>query len=296
MLTDTHTHLYWDSFKEDFDQVVQRAIDSGVTQIINVGVDVKTSKLALEQVENILTKFPKLQAYSSIGIHPHEASKYISNSDVSIQKDIDRLEEIYLSNPQKVMAVGECGLDYFVRDQQKSFAHVFEGNPDFKPSSLSIDQLKELQKKLLTTQVNLAKKLNLPLLIHCRNSNSPTPSPSAWEDIWEIIKDHFGILHCYSGDLETTKKALNSNYLFSFPATITYPKNEALRELAKTLPLKKIVLETDCPFLPSQQNRGKRNEPSTIKEIAELIADLRGFSIEEVAKQTTENSKKLFKL
>lgn len=272
MLVDTHAHLFWDSFKEDLDQVVNRALDIGVSTIINVGTDLETSKQVLQQAETGFTKYPNLTVYSSIGIHPHEAVKYINNQ---LEEDIKKLEDIYQTNSKKVIAVGECGLDF-------NFS-----NPDFIPSSLTTDQIKDLQRKLLKAQVNLAKKLNLPLLIHTRE---------AWSEIWDLISDHYGILHCFSGDLDVAKKALNSNFLVSFAATITYPKNETLREVAKFLPLEKIVLETDCPFLPPQSRRGERNEPAAVKEIAQLIADLRGSTLEEIASQITSNAKRVFKL
>src|SRR5438094_242830 len=111
MLTDTHAHLYWEKFNEDLDKVLQRAIDANVTNIINVGVDAEKSKIALTQVEKVLSQVKGLESFSSIGIHPHEAVKYANNPDVSIHVDLEKLEEIHKSNPQKVVLVGECGLD-----------------------------------------------------------------------------------------------------------------------------------------------------------------------------------------
>lgn len=279
MLTDTHAHLFWDSYEKDLDEVIQRSLDSGVNTIINIGTDTTTSKLALEQVEQKLDKMPGFSAYSTIGIHPHEAFKYSSDESPptggrSIHKDIERLEQIYRSKTKKVIAVGECGLDYFFV-------------PKYQPPSLSIDQIKDLQQKLLEAQVGLAKKLDLPLTIHCRD---------AWGDIWEYISEWHGILHCFSGDLAIAQKAIANNFLISFAATLTYPKNDQLREVAKQTPLNKIVLETDCPFLPPQSKRGQRNEPSSILEIAQLIADIKNVSLSEVANQTTANTKAVFKI
>lgn len=256
MLTDTHAHLYWDAFKEDLDEIIQRAIDAGVTTIINAGVDVELSKKALQQVQDKLANIPNFSAYCTIGIHPHEAAKFSFDQ-------IDKLEAIYKSAPEKVVAVGECGLDYLDVDEKT----------------------KNMQKKLLQTQVDLAKKLNLPLIIHCRN---------AWDDIFAFLKNTTGILHCYSGDVKVTKNALQTNYLISFAGNATYPKNEYLREAIKIIPLDRIVLETDCPFLPPQSKRGQRNEPSAVLEIANLIAELKKVSLDEVAKQTSSNVAKLF--
>lgn len=291
MLADTHAHLYWESFEEDFDEIIQRAKEATLGLIINVGVDIEKSQKALEMVEGKLGDIPGLETYSTIGIHPHEAIKYNSGKsttpDVWIHNDMSRLENIYLSNPKKVVGVGECGLDYF-----------FDNNPDHSPTNLSIEEQKELQRKLLLAQKELAKKLDLPLIIHIRDDRSKDPQNSeCWNEAVELLKDHYGIFHCYSGLPETTQKILNeTSFLISFAATITYPKNDYLREAAKLIPLERIVLETDCPFLPSQQNRGKRNEPSTVKEIATLIADLKEIQFEEVAIQTTENARKLFKI
>ena len=287
MLTDTHAHLYWESFKSDFDEVIQRAIDAGISIIINVGVDVEKSKEALRQTQEELANIPGLSTYATIGIHPHEAIKYSSNPDVSIHQDMVRLEQIYLSNTAKVVAVGECGLDSF-----------FDSNPGFTPPSLTIPQIKDLQRKLFQTQIDLAKKLNLPLIIHCRDDRSQNPNNSeCWNEVVKMTKDHFGIYHCYSGLPQTTNYILqNTNFLISFAATITYPKNDYLREAVKLAPLDRILLETDCPFLPPQSKRGQRNEPSAVKEIVELITDLKGISLEEVAEQTTTNAKKIFNI
>ena len=287
MLIDTHAHLYWDSFKKGFDQMIQRTLEAGVTTIINVGVDPKLSQIALEQVQNQLSPIEGLSAFSTIGIHPHEAIKYSDRTGESIHQDIAKLGRVYQSNPTKVVAVGECGLDYF-----------FDNNPVHNPTSLSIDQQKELQRKLFQAQIDLAEELNLPLIVHCRDDRSKNPKNSeAWLECLEMIGDHPTILHCYSGMPGITQKVLPSpNLIVSFAATITYPKNEYLHEAAKLLPLEKIVLETDCPFLPSQSNRGKRNEPATIKEIAQLIADLKKVSFEEITHQTTQNAKSILKL
>lgn len=277
MLIDTHSHLYFPEFKDDLDQVLERCVENNVTTLFTVGVDIKTSQVALD-LESDKVKF-----YSTIGIHPHNAHEYID--DRKLEADLAALEKIYLENPNKVIAVGECGLDY-----------MFEGNRDFVPSGMTSDQLKDLQKKLFKAQLDLARKLNLPLVIHCRDDRSRNPdNVDAWNDVLEIAGDYYGLLHCYSGKETVTKKALNSKFLFSFAATLTYPKNDYLREAVKQIPLTRIALETDCPFLPPQSKRGERNEPTTVYEIAQLIADLKGISLKEVEEQTTENIKRLFK-
>lgn len=278
MLIDTHAHLYWDSYKEDFDEMIAKAIDAGVSTIINVGVDVEKSQEALDQTKG--TKWPTgLTVYSTIGIHPHESVKYTSVE--SMQKDMDKLEQIYLSDPEKVVAVGECGLDYKDVDEKA----------------------RKLQKPLFQAQIDLAKKLNLPLVVHCRDCGSTSSPPTktssspAWDETLEMLGNQTAILHCYSGLLHHTQYIIrNTNFYVSFAANITYPKNEYLRKAAKLLPLERILLETDSPFLAPQSKRGQRNEPAAVSEIAQLIADLKGISFEEVAKQTTQNTREILRL
>lgn len=269
MLIDTHAHLYWDSFKDDFDEVIKRALDAGIDTVLNIGVDAKTSQVAAKLNSD------KIQFYSTIGIHPQEAVNYSNNPDVSIQKDIEQLEKIYHADKSKVVAVGECGLDYQEVD----------------------DQIKNLQRKLFQAQINLAKKLNLPLIVHCRDNRSQNPNNSeAWDEVVEMTKSHCGIYHCYSGLPKTTNSILQTNFLISFAGNLTYPKNEYLKEAVKLLPLEKIAIETDCPFLPPQSKRGQRCEPAYINQTAQVLADLKGLSLEEIAKQTTKNVKEILRL
>lgn len=260
MLIDTHAHLYWDDFKPGLEQVLASAKQVGVETIINIGVDVPTSKKAAQFTSNII------DTYSTIGIHPHEAERYTPNPSELIQQNINKLEQIYSSNKQKVVAVGECGLDFF-------------RNPTLSEV--------EGQIKLFQAQIDLSKKLQLPLVIHCR---------AAWKEIFSFLEGTRGVFHCYSGFPQDTQNALQTNYLLSFAANITYPKNDYLREAAKTIPLERIVLETDCPFLAPQSRRGQRNDPSSVKEIANLIAELKNISFEKVATQTSNNAKALFKI
>lgn len=283
-LIDTHAHLYWESYQQDLNQVIKNALDAGVSTIFNVGVDIEKSKAALKQVETELSKIPGFTSYSTIGIHPHEAYKY-EDAEV-LKKDIQDLEEIYLSNPEKVIGVGECGLDFF-----------FKNNSDFyNPNNLSEETLKNVQRKLLTAQINLAKKLDLPIILHIRDDRSADPNNSeCWEEALEMTGDYKGILHCYSGTMEITKK-IPDGFLVSFAANITYPKNQYLKEAAEFLPLDKVCFETDSPFLAPQSNRGQRNEPAAVLESAKLVAEIKNLSLESVASQTTQNVLKLFKL
>jgi len=286
-LIDTHAHLYWDSFKEDFDEILGRAIETGLSTIINVGVDVEKSEEALKQAQKLSgnPKWQNLQFYSTIGIHPHEYFKYNNDTDVSIHEDVRKLRVIYQSSTSDVIGVGECGLDF-----------LFESNLD--SSSNPINQIKIFQKKLFQAQIDLARQLNLPLIVHCRDDRSKNPeNAESWNETISMTKNHFGIYHCYSGLPSTTNLVLSStNFLISFAANITYPKNEYLREAAKIIPLERIVLETDSPFLAPQGSRGQRNEPANVLEVAKTIAQIKGLTIEEIARKTSENVAKLFRL
>jgi TatD DNase family protein len=290
MLTDTHAHLYFNkeishhdlfNFEDDLEEVLKRSEVSGVSQIVNVGVDVKTSQMALDQLSTPIFKNSNITFYSSIGIHPEAAINYSNR----MQKDLQTLEKIYQQNPDKVIAVGEVGLDfaYFTRE-------------GYLPSEMTVEQAKDLQRNLFKAQIDLAKKLNLPLLIHVRDDRSKNPeNTKCWDEAVDMAKDHFGIFHCYSGMQNITYKILDTNFLISFAGNLTYKNNEYLREAVKIIPLERIVLETDCPFLPPQSIRGKRNEPSSVKEVAGIIAEIKGLSLDEVSKKTSENFLALLK-
>jgi TatD DNase family protein len=261
MLVDSHAHLYWDSYQEDFNDVIQRAKDNDIKLIINIGVDLETSKKCLELSAD------GIQLYFTIGIHPHDGNNNLN--DESIHRLIEDLERLYGDQPDKIVAIGECGLDYYSRDSAPS----------------SID--KELQMKLYKVQVELAKKLGLPLVIHCRD---------AWEHIFiPELSGTTGVFHNFSGSIDDVKKALELGYYLSISCVATYPKNEPLRLLLKDIPLDRILTETDCPFLPPQQIRGQRNEPSYIPEVVKVIAEAKGISFEEAATQILKNTLTLFK-
>lgn len=289
-LIDTHAHLFWDSFKEDFEQIIQRCLKNEVTTLINVGVDLDSSRKALTQVENKLSKFQELTSYCAIGIHPHEAFRFASlaqgkrSAEEAIQQEVKNLEALYHKNPQKVVAIGECGLDFFFRNET-SHAHDNK-NPA---------QTKQLQINLLAAQIKLAKKLNLPLLIHCRDDRSNDPKSSeAWDRIADLTKNYFGIYHCFSGLPPTTKYLLlDTNFYFSFAANITYTNAKILHETVKEIPLDRILTETDCPFLPPQEKRGQRNEPANVFEVVKKIAEIKALPVDKIASQIQINAQRL---
>jgi len=269
MLIDTHAHLYWDSFALDLDAVLQRAIEANISTIINIGTDFPTSQQAVNQIDGI----DRLQVFATSGLHPDEA--FLLKTPENIDQEIKKIEELIKKNPKKIIAIGECGLDYH-----------------FDPSSLSpktgtgAEIAKEIQLKLFKSQIILAKKLNLPIVIHCRD---------AWEDIFlEQLNGTRGVFHTFTGTRENAREAIRLGYYLSFSCIVTYPKNDHLRQTIQDTSLDKILSETDCPFLPPQQIRGQRNEPANIQEVIRIISEIKNISFDKVSDQITENAKALF--
>ena len=251
MIIDTHAHLDFPDFKEDIDDVIKRAEEVGVKYIINVGTSVGTSVKSIELTE----KYNHI--YASVGIHPNTASN-VSEDDWS------RLEA--LAGQDKVVAIGETGLDYY-RDRSK----------------------KEDQKRLFHKHMELAVKHNLPVIIHNREAS---------EDCLEIVRKYsgrvHGVIHCFAGSRVDAKEFLELGFHVSFAGPITFPKAENLREALKAVSVEKLLLETDCPFLSPQPKRGKRNEPSFLQYTVPALAELYKLTVDDIERITTLNAKKLF--
>ncbi|NMH67756.1 TatD family hydrolase [Bacillus sp. RO3] len=254
MLFDTHVHLNADQFEEDLDEVVSRAREAGVENMVVVGFDRPTIMRAMELIE----QYEWL--YASIGWHPVDAI------DMK-EEDLAWIEE--LSQHPKVVAIGEMGLDYH-----------WDKSP------------KDVQKEVFRQQIQLAKKVKLPIVIHNRD---------ATQDIVDILREEGaeevgGIMHCFSGSPEIAQECVDMNFYISLGGPVTFKNAKKPKEVAKAIPLEKLLIETDCPYLAPHPYRGKRNEPSYVKLVAEQIAELKGISLEEVEKITTENAKKLFNI
>ncbi|PIY96962.1 MAG: hydrolase TatD [Candidatus Kerfeldbacteria bacterium CG_4_10_14_0_8_um_filter_42_10] len=278
MLIDTHTHVNFNGFKEDGPDVIDRALRAGVW-LINVSSQITTSKRAV----NIAVDY-KEGVYAAVGLHPihlHEVS--VDESEIAFQS---RREEFNLPeyrelglNP-KTVAIGETGLDYF---------HI--------PKDDDFDLVKKRQEAVFKQQIALAVELKKPLTIHSRGTEADPMG--VYQDIMAILKqfpDAKGVIHCYSGDLKTAQQFIEMGFLISFTGIVTFKNAKEIQKVAKELPLDKILLETDAPYLAPEPYRGKRNEPAYVKYIAIKIAELKGISFEEVAKVTTENARKLFKI
>jgi TatD DNase family protein len=254
MLIDTHCHLDFPQFDYDREAVVKRAGDNKVRYLINVGSSLESSLRA----RNLANRNDNI--FFSLGFHPHCADNYNENVLTKFENE---------ANNKKLVAIGEVGLDYFKSRSPRG-----------------------KQKDVFQEFIRLARKLNLPLIIHCRDSQ---------EDTYSILKEAFAdfkkiVFHCFSGPQDFLDKCLNLGAMFSFTANITYPKAVELKELVKAIPLKNIMLETDAPFLAPQKFRGQRNEPSYVHFVAQEIALLKNLSLEDIADKTTENAINFFKL
>lgn len=262
-MVDAHAHLNFKAFEKDYEAVISRAASAGVTKIINVGTKIDSSSKAVELAQ----KYENL--YAAVGIHPHHADKLNADWEEELVK--------VAQNP-KVVAIGECGLDFF----------SYQSNKIANPKT---------QKEIFIRQIEIAKKLKLPLQIHNRQ---------AGKEILEILLSHKahlsnppGIFHCMSGDLNFLKKVLNLGFYIGFDGNITYPgvaKGEAtdLKDLVKYTPLEKLILETDSPYLAPLPLRGSRNEPKNVIIIGRFIASLKKISFEEVREVTEKNTDELF--
>ena len=252
MLFDTHAHLNATQYEEDLLEVIHRAQEENVTNIVVVGFDRGTIEKAME----LTNKYDFI--YAAIGWHPVDA---IDLTD----EHLHWIEE--LASHPKVVAIGETGLDYY-----------WDKSP------------KEVQKEAFRKQIHLAKKVKLPIIIHNRDATA---------DVVEILQqekaeDVGGIMHCFTGSAEVAQQCMDMNFYISFGGPITFKNAKKPKEVAMEIPLDRILIETDCPYLTPHPFRGKRNEPSYVKYIAEQIAELRGLSYEDVAKITNENAKRLF--
>ncbi len=265
MFIDTHAHLNFKDYEKMLDEVVQRSLDNNVEKIICVSSNIEDSKKAIE----VSKKFPDV-VYSAVGIHPQCTDP--GNKDLT-WKQLGQLETLVKEND--VIAIGECGLD----------------DTEPPPEERRRD-IKE-QKELFLGQIKLAIRYNLPILIHCNK---------AYENLEEIFielgiknKESGGVFHFYSGGKKRLKKFLEyNNFLFGVTGTITY--EEGIQNVIKEIPLDRLVLETDCPFLAPEPHRGERNEPSYIPLIAKKVAEVKSVGSEEVERVTTDNAVKLFGL
>ena len=239
------SHCHLDMF-EDWKEVVERAKGAGVWEILSIATDESSFLKSLRIAK-------ETGGIMAIGIHPHEAKNATSES-------FERMRDLILNN-REIVAIGETGLDFYKK---------------FSP--------KEVQEEVFRRHLELANKLNLPIIIHCRD---------AYERLLEILDEEgtppVGIIHCFSGTKEIGEEFLKRNFYISFAGPLTYPNSTRLREIASYVPLDRILLETDAPFLPPQSQRGKRNEPALMVETYKTLANIRGMNLEELKEIITRN-------
>lgn len=254
MLFETHAHLNAKEFDEDREEVIARAQENGVSTIVNIGFNAETIPTCMELAE--AHDF----IYAVIGWHPQDAKDMTD-------EHLEWIEE--LSRHPKVVGLGEMGLDYY-----------WDTSP------------KDVQAEVFRKQIRLARKLDMPIIIHNRDAH---------QDVLTILKeekaaDVGGIMHCFSGSWETAKLALDMNFYISFGGPLTFKNAKQPKEVAAKVPQDKLLIETDCPYLTPHPFRGKRNESGYVRYVCEEMANIRGLSYEEMAQITTENAKRLFRL
>lgn len=252
MFIDSHAHLEMKEFDRDRGEVIERAWAAGVETIVTVGTNLSLSRKAL----SIARQYENV--YATIGIHPHDAAK-------ADDKVLDELKA--LARDVKVVAYGEIGLDFF---------------RNISP--------REKQIEIFATQLQIAKALDLPVVIHDRDAHEQTLT---------MVRDsgvRRGVFHCFSGEWNMARKCIDLGFYISIPGVVTFEKSKVLREVARQVPADAILLETDCPYLTPEPHRGKRNEPSFMVHTAQKVADIRGVPIEELAAAATVNTRRLFGL
>ncbi|GFZ99799.1 hydrolase TatD [Paenibacillus marchantiophytorum] len=254
MLTDSHTHLNAEQFNEDQDEMIQRALDAGVTRMVNVGFNRETipSSIALAEKYDFI--------YSTVGWHPVDAIDMMPG-------DLGWIEE--LCKHEKVVAIGEIGLDYY-----------WDKSP------------RDVQQRVFREQIQLARKLGMPIVIHNRDAH---------QDILHILKEEKaeevgGIMHCFSGSWETAKQCLDMNFHISFGGPVTFKNAKQPKEVLAQVPLDRLLIETDAPYLTPHPFRGKRNESAYVRLVAETAAEIRGLTVDEIAEITTNNTIRLLGL
>ena len=259
-LIDTHAHVHDKAFDADRDAVVERMRAAGVATALTVGCDLADTKRAFDTAE-------RYDLRATAGIHPHEAKDAPS--------DIRAAFEPFLANA-RIVAIGEIGLDYYY---------------DHSP--------RETQRAVFIRQMELAGPAKLPIVVHCRPSEN---SENAWEDCLTLMEQHWkssgigGVLHCFTGTWAYAKRALDMGFMISFAGNVTFPKAQQIRNLAAQVPLQRMLIETDSPFLAPVPHRGKRNEPALVKEVARQVGELRGLSTDDLGAQTSENFYRFFSI
>ena len=268
MLVDSHAHLDSERYDADREAMLLRAREAGVETVLSVGIGdgPATMHVALElsRMYAMDARMPRIVV--SAGVHPQEAA-------LADAAAYDKLNT--LAREPEVVAIGEIGLDYYHAD-----------NP-----------APEVQQRVFVRQMEIAAGHKLPILIHCRCSDG---SADAWDDTLRLLEEYWkttglgGVLHCFAGEWEYARRAMDFGFLISFAGNITFPKAQPLRDVAAKVPLDRLLVETDAPFLAPVPHRGQRNESALVRHTAEKLAETRGIDFEKIASTTTENFHNFF--
>lgn len=299
LLFDVHTHTQFSAYEADADEVIRRALE-GNTWLVNVGTQADTSRVAIEFAH----RYPE-GVYATAGLHPtHTAKSYHDTQELGASehmKGFTSRGEIFdyalykkLAEDEKVVAIGECGLDYYrltpleVGRPEAAVAVPTAG----RPLTGLTEETKDLQGKVFEEHIALASEMRKPLMVHCRN---------AFADLISILKtranslpDRRGIIHFMTGTEKDARELLDLGFSFSFGGVLTFARD--YDGVVRLIPLDRILLETDAPYITPVPHRGKRNEPSYVIETAKKIAEIKGISFEEVARTTTENALRIFEI
>jgi TatD DNase family protein len=284
MLIETHAHLDYPDFAPDFDDVLRRATEAGVTRILTIGTSIESSRRAIELAE----KYPNI--FAVIGVHPTYADEAPDDVMAPLRE---------LAKSPRVVALGESGLDYHslpskatAKDKKvQVFASALQGETEEQiDASIADGAYKSKQAMLFEQQLDLAVELGFNVVIHQRD---------AWEDTLEIMQPYTdklrGVFHCFGGTREQAEEVIALDHLVSFTGIVTFKNGASVREVAAQIPLWKFMVETDCPYLAPVPFRGKRCEPAYTRLVAESIAAARGMPLKELAEATTETAEKFFR-
>ncbi len=268
MLIDTHCHLDFSDFSEDIDSIIERAIAAGVTRMISIGTTLESSQRAVALAE----RYPEV--FAAVGHHP-------CNYDEFAAGEIEQLAE--MCRHPKVVAIGECGLDYHHLPDSDDFA-----TPDAYDTE--VQRIKTLQKRIFTEQLHLAEREQLNVVVHQRNS---------WDDCLEQLAPFHGrlraVFHCFSESTERALHLIEQNHLVSFTGIATFKKLDDLRQTISALPAGSFMVETDAPYLAPVPNRGKRCEPAMVADTAAVVATARNQTQEELAAETSRTAEAFFR-
>lgn len=259
-LIDSHCHIDGKSFDEDRERVIQNALDAGVCAMLNIGTGSPDSD-SFEKTLQLTNQNEFI--FGALGIHPHDAKDY----DDKAEEELIKLTK----SSKKIIAWGEIGLDFFY---------------DHSP--------RDVQETVFRRQINVAKDLDLPIIIHSRDADDETVKILKEECLYDNFRG--GIMHCFGGTPEMAIELMEIGFLISFAGNVTFKKADNLRDAAKVVPLEKLLIETDCPYLTPVPFRGKRNEPARVVETGKFLAEFYGIDFEKLAMQTTRNFLKFFEL